>query len=68
MQDVIVIGIALVTGLWLARSLLRRFVAPPCRPPAAAPNGADGFVSLRSVTLSGQKKNRGDPKAAPIDL
>jgi hypothetical protein len=46
MQDVIAIGVTLVATAWLARSLWKRFFAPPCRPPHGGPAGSDGFVPL----------------------
>jgi len=46
MQDVIAIGVTLVAAAWLARSLGKRFFAPPCRPPHGGPAGSDGFVPL----------------------
>jgi hypothetical protein len=44
MQDFIAIAVSTAAALWLARSLVRRFFAPPCQPPA--PGGGDGFVPL----------------------
>jgi hypothetical protein len=49
MQDFIAIAVATVAALWLARSLTKRFFAPPCQPPDV-PGGGDGFVSLDSLT------------------
>jgi hypothetical protein len=49
MQDVIAIAVATAAALWLARSLTKRFFAPPCQPPSV-PGGGDGFVPLDSLT------------------
>jgi hypothetical protein len=49
MQDFIAITVAAVATLWLARSLTKRFFAPPCQPPDV-PGGGDGFVPLDSLT------------------
>lgn len=56
MQDALAIAISLLAAAWLARSLLGRLLAPPCRPPAAGPPGSDGFVPLDRLTApkSGQ--------------
>ena len=59
MQDALAIAIAIAAGCWLAWSLARRLVAPPCRPPDAPP-GSDGFVPLDALGATA-KKNRGDP-------
>ena len=48
MQDALAIGIAVVAAGWLAWSLGRRLIAPPCRPPDAPP-GSDGFVPLDAL-------------------
>ncbi|MEI6256680.1 MAG: hypothetical protein WCQ77_08555 [Planctomycetota bacterium] len=48
MQDMIAIGIAIATALWLTRLLTKRFFAAPCQPPV--PGGGDGFVPLESLT------------------
>ncbi len=66
MQDWVAIAIAVAAGSWLAWSLTRRCLAPPCRP-ADAPGGCDGFVALDAVARSGHQKSRGGPKAAPND-
>jgi hypothetical protein len=49
MQDVLAIAVSVAAALWLVRSLVQRFFAPPCRPPAA-PGGGDGFVPLDQLT------------------
>ena len=49
MQDLVAIAVATVAALWLARSLTKRFFAPPCQPPDV-PGGGDGFVPLESLT------------------
>jgi len=49
MQDLIAIAVSVAATLWLARSLVKRFFAPPCQPPAM-PGGGDGFVPLESLT------------------
>ena len=46
MQDFIAVAITLAAAAWLARTLLKRLRAPPCRPPSAGPAGTDGFVSI----------------------
>ena len=46
MQDLIAIGVTLAAAAWLARSLWKRFFAPPCQPPHGGPPGSDGFVPL----------------------
>lgn len=60
MQDALAIAFALAAAAWLARSLFKRFFAPPCRPPGAGPDGVDGFVPLdrltgRTATNDGRK-------------
>lgn len=57
MQDTLAIAIAVGAACWLAWSLGRRLIAPPCRPPDAPP-GSDGFVSLDALGDSA-KKTRG---------
>ena len=52
MQDALAIAIAVMAAGWLAWSLGRRLVAPPCRPPDAPP-GSDGFVPLDDLARSG---------------
>jgi hypothetical protein len=52
MQDILALAVAAVAAVWLARTILRRLLAPPCRPPR--PGGADGFVPLDELT--GMKK------------
>jgi len=49
MQDLVAIVVSLAAAAWLARSLAKRFFAPPCRPPDV-PGGGDGFVPLDSLT------------------
>ena len=46
MQDLIAIGVTLIAAVWLARSLWKRFFAPPCQPPHGGPPGSDGSVPL----------------------
>ncbi len=62
MQDAIAIAIAAIAAAWLARSLLKRIDAPPCRPPSAGPPDADGFVPLDSLT---HPKQAGRPEGRP---
>lgn len=50
MQDAIAIAIAIAATAWLARSLVKRFFAPPCRPPDGGPAGSDGFIPLDRLT------------------
>jgi hypothetical protein len=54
MQDVIAIGVATASAVWLAWSLTKRFFAPPCQPPDM-PGGGDGFVPLDSLTKPSNK-------------
>lgn len=49
MQDAIAIAVSLAAAIWLVRTLTRQFLAPPCRGPADAPAGSDGFVPLDSL-------------------
>jgi hypothetical protein len=49
MQDLLAIAVSVAASLWLTRTLVKRFFAPPCQPPAV-PGGGDGFVSLESLT------------------
>jgi hypothetical protein len=63
MQDALAIGIAVVAAGWLAWSLGRRLIAPPCRPPDAPP-GSDGFVPLDALGDSAAK-NRGRISPGP---
>ncbi|MFN5757759.1 MAG: hypothetical protein ACK54F_02095 [Planctomycetia bacterium] len=49
MQDAIAIAVSLAAAFWLVRLLARQFFAPPCRGPADAPAGSDGFVPLDSL-------------------
>jgi len=51
-QDAVAIAVAIAAGLWLARTLWRQFLAPPCSPPSVGPPGSDGFVPLESLTRS----------------
>jgi hypothetical protein len=62
MQDAIAIAIAAVAAAWLARSLAKRLVTPPCQPPSAGPPGTDGFVPLDSLT---HPKQAGRPEGRP---
>ena len=62
MQDVVAIAIAALAAAWLARSLMKRLVAPPCQPPSAGPPGADGFIPLDSLT---RPKQAGRPEGRP---
>ncbi|MFM8803331.1 MAG: hypothetical protein ACKOK8_05400 [Planctomycetia bacterium] len=55
MQDVFAIVVSVAAALWLVRSLVKRFFAPPCQPPAS-PGGGDGFVPLDELT--GPKRPR----------
>ncbi len=64
MQDLIAITVAVLTGAWLAWSLIRRLGRPSCGPPTATPPGSDGFVPLDSLTLPPQKKS-GRPAGRP---
>jgi hypothetical protein len=50
MQDAIAITIAIAAAAWLGRSIVSRLFAPPCKPPSSGPAGADGFVSLDTLT------------------
>jgi hypothetical protein len=61
MQDAIAIAVSLLAAAWLARSLLRRLFAPPCRPPNAAPPGTDGFVALDQLTPPERQKTASRP-------
>ena len=63
MQDTLAIAIAVVAAGWLAWSLSRRLVAPPCRPPDAPP-GSDGFVPLDALGESAKKRS-GRPTGRP---
>ncbi|MFM7138042.1 MAG: hypothetical protein ACKO1M_13385 [Planctomycetota bacterium] len=54
MQDAIAVAVAIAAAAWLAWSLGRRLVAPPCRPPDA-PSGSDGFVPLDALGDSATK-------------
>ena len=63
MQDTLAIAIAVMAAGWLAWSLSRRLVAPPCRPPDAPP-GSDGFVPLDTLGESAAK-NRGRISPGP---
>lgn len=62
MQDAIAIAITVVAAACLARSLMKRLVAPPCQPPAAGPPGTDGFIPLDSLT---HPKQAGRPEGRP---
>jgi hypothetical protein len=62
-QDALAIGVAVLAGVWLAWSLGRRLVAPPCRPPDAPP-GSDGFVPLDALGDSAKNKS-GRPAGRP---
>jgi len=57
MQDAIAIAIAIAAGLWLVRTLWRQMAAPSCGK-ADTPPGADGFVPLDDLTLSGKPDRR----------
>ncbi len=59
MQDAIAIAIAIAAGAWLARALVRRFFAAPCRPPAAGPAGTDGFVPLEKLAREARNDGAG---------
>ena len=48
MQDLLALAVAALAAGWLARTILRRLTAPPCRPPS--PGGGDGFVPLDELT------------------
>ena len=63
MQDALALALAVAAGLWLARSLIRRLFAPPCRPPDAPP-GSDGFVPLDALGPAA-KKESGRPAGRP---
>jgi hypothetical protein len=63
MQDVLAIAVAVAAACWLAWSLGRRLVAPPCRPPDA-PGGGDGFVPLDALGDSAKKRS-GRPAGRP---
>ena len=63
MQDAVAVAIAAAAGLWLAWTIGRRLLAPPCRPPDG-PTGSDGFVPLDAVTLPAPKKS-GRPEGRP---
>jgi hypothetical protein len=56
-QDLVAIAVAVAAAAWLARSLAKRFWAPPCRPPAT-PGGGDGFVPLGDLAASTKKPGR----------
>lgn len=49
MQDLIAIAVSLLAAGWLARSLWKRFFAPPCRPPSGGPPGSDGFIPIEKL-------------------
>jgi len=57
MQDLLAVAAAIVSALWLARTLWRRLAAPPCGPADAAA-GADGFVPLERLALPTKKPGR----------
>ena len=63
MQDALAIAIAVMAAGWLAWSLGRRLIAPPCRPPDAPP-GSDGFVPLDALGDSAKKRS-GRPAGRP---
>jgi len=63
-QDLIAVTVAVLTGGWLAWSLVRRLARPSCGPPAATPPGSDGFVPLDSLASQRPKKS-GRPAGRP---
>jgi hypothetical protein len=63
-QDMLAIAVASLALAWLAWSLSRRLLAPPCQPPSAGPPGSDGFVSLDALAKSSAQKS-GRPKGRP---
>jgi len=51
MQDILALTVAAFAAGWLARVIILRLFAHPCRPPI--PGGGDGFVPLED--LAGEK-------------
>jgi hypothetical protein len=64
MQDWIAIAVAIVTAGWLTRSLVKRFFAAPCQPPAV-PGGGDGFVPLESLTRTATPPKEASGRRSP---
>lgn len=60
MQDILALAVAALAAAWLVQVLLRRLLAPPCRPPS--PGGGDGFVPLEDLA---REKNRGGRNRPP---
>ena len=56
MQDLLALAIVAVTAAWLARTLVHRVTAPPCRPPT--PGGGDGFVPLDTLRSANPPRDK----------